>query len=79
MMTAIRKQLQVGQTVRVEHQETGCQVLTVLPAGQTGLQVTEVGVDYLVLEDAAEGVRTRLPMHIIKSVNPLPSPEPQAA
>jgi hypothetical protein len=59
------KLLQVGQTVHVQRHEFNCSV-TVLPEGQPGPKVTEVGVDYVVLEDEAEGITTRIPMHLLK-------------
>jgi hypothetical protein len=61
------KLLQVGQAVRVQHHEYNCSI-TVLPAGQPGPKVIEVGVDYVIFEDEAEGVTTRIPMHLLKSV-----------
>jgi hypothetical protein len=61
------KLLQVGQAVRVQHHEFNCTV-TVVPPGQPGPRVIEVGVDYVVLEDEGEGVTTRIPMHLLKSV-----------
>lgn len=61
------KLLQVGQAVSVQNHEFNCSV-TVLPAGQPGPKVIEIGVDYVVLEDETEGVTTRIPMHLLKAV-----------
>lgn len=77
------KLLQVGQTVQVQYEEFSCKV-TVLPPGQAGPRVTEVGVDYVVLEDESEGIITRIPMHLLKAVGepqvaPEPAPEPVPA
>ena len=62
------KLLQVGQVVSLQHHEYNLSV-TVLPAGQSGARVTEVGVDYFVMEDDVEGVITRIPMHLLKAVS----------
>lgn len=67
------KLLQIGQAVHVQHHEFNCSV-TVVPVGQPGPRVIEVGVDYVVLEDEAEGVTTRIPMHLLKSVNDSTTP-----
>jgi hypothetical protein len=67
------KLLQVGQTVHVQRHEFNCSV-TVVAAGQPGLKVTDVGVDYVVLEDEAEGITTRIPMHLLKDVNDSAAP-----
>lgn len=56
--------LEVGQTVRVAERAFGCQ-LTVLAAGQAGLQVSEVGPEHIGLYDPAADVRSRLPRYLI--------------
>ena len=74
------KLLQIGQAVRVQHHEFNCSLI-LLPAGQPGAKVTELGVDYVILEDEAEGVITRIPMHLLKGVSdtelPVAEPEPE--
>jgi hypothetical protein len=77
MIAGIDRQLQVGQTVQFSEQAAGY-VITILPPGQPGAAVAAVGPDYVVLEDEAAGVRTRIPAHLIKSVAPAES-VPQAA
>ncbi|HLZ09009.1 MAG TPA: hypothetical protein VKT80_10505, partial [Chloroflexota bacterium] len=77
------KLLQVGQTVCVQQLEFACK-LTILSAGEPGMKVAEVGVDYVVLDDEREGVQTRIPMHVLKmdtgeTVEPVPAPVPSAA
>ena len=82
------KLLRVGQTVQVQALEFACN-LAVVAAGEPGLKVIEVGIDYVVLDDAPEGVRKQIPMHLIKDVTgvtvepvaspPAPAPVPTAA
>lgn len=61
------KQLQIGQTVSLERLETRCRI-TVVPASAAGVKVAEVGSDYVVLDDEAEGVRTQFPIHLISAI-----------
>ena len=61
------KQLQIGQTVNVERLETRCRI-TVVPASAAGVKVTEVGSDYVVLDDEAAGVRMQFPIHLISAI-----------
>src|SRR5262249_41128627 len=63
-MSNILRHLQVGQIVGVLESETGYK-LTVHSADQAGQAVVEVGVDYVVLEDPAAGVKTRIPSHYL--------------
>lgn len=73
-MSNILKQLQVGQTVGVHESDTGFQ-LTLLASEQPGQAVVEVGADYVVLEDAAAGVKTRIPCHYLTGfTNPAETP-----
>jgi hypothetical protein len=72
------KLLQVGQTIQLQPLEFACN-LAVLPSGEPGLKVVEVGIDYVVLEDAGEGVRTQIPMHLIKAVTGVEPVEPVVA
>jgi hypothetical protein len=70
--------LQVGQTVAVrEHQSFGV-VVAVLPEGEPGHQVVEVGSDCLVLADSGTGTRTRLPWYLV-SLEPQAPPRPPQA
>lgn len=68
-MFEITKHLQVGQTVRLGEQDAGFTV-TVLPPGETGPVIARVESDYIVLEDAGAGVRTRLPGYLIVAPPP---------
>jgi hypothetical protein len=68
--------LQVGQLLRVESLEI-CYRVTVLAGDDQGPKLVEKGEDYIILEDAAGDVRTRIPMHLIQSV--VAPPEPAAA
>jgi hypothetical protein len=88
-MTAIDKRLQAGQTVRLTEVTAGYQV-TVLPPEEPGQTLVAVGPDYIVCDDEAAGVKTRIPVHLLVSVmspetapapapEPAPAPAPQAA
>lgn len=67
-MTTIDRQLQVGQTVSLTSLEFGYEV-KVVPADPAGARIVEIGVDYIVVDDVAAGVATRLPAHFIKAVH----------
>jgi hypothetical protein len=73
------KKLQSGQIVRFELLETGSHVFTILPPGEAGQKVIEVGVDYVLLDDPAAGLKRRIPAHCIKSIISHEDSEPQAA
>jgi hypothetical protein len=74
-MSSTGKNLQVGQTVRLDEQACGYHI-TVLPPGESGHAVVEVGVEHAVFEDAAAGVRTMLPLYLIDAVIPAPAAKP---
>jgi hypothetical protein len=76
-MGDIGKLVQVGQTVRLEELAFGFRI-TVLAADEPGHKIVEIGQDYLVVEDEAAAVRTRIPVFSVKVVTPTP-PVPQAA
>ena len=67
-MTRQCQQLQVGQTIQVQSQEVFFRI-TVVTADQPGATIVEKGDDYIVLDDAGGEVRTRIPMHLIRSVS----------
>ena len=72
------RSLQAGQKVTVQDALFG---LRVRPAadGEAGLTVVGVGPDHLVLDDAATGARTRVPLWLVnKSAQP-PAAGPAAA
>ncbi len=68
-MFEVTKNLQVGQTVRLGEQDTGFTV-TVLPPGEPGQVIAQVEPDYIIVEDAGAGVRTRLPGYLIVALRP---------
>lgn len=68
-MPNMGKGLQVGQTVRLDERACGYHV-AVLPPGEPGLQVVELGPEHAVFEDAAAGVQTHLPLYLVDSVAP---------
>jgi hypothetical protein len=66
--------------VAVQEHRTFGVVVAVLPEGESGQQVVEVGTDCLVLADPATGTRTRLPWYLINLEPPAqPRPAPAAA
>lgn len=66
-MASVCKSIQTGQKIRVKELEHGCE-LVLLPTDQPGQTVIEVGRDYLVLEDAAAEIQTRIPMYLVKAL-----------
>jgi hypothetical protein len=77
MMAGIDKHLQIGQTVSLNEQTAGYQV-SPLPPEQPGPKVVEIGADYVVFDNPDSGVKTRIPVHLLKFTPP-PAPTPQAA
>jgi hypothetical protein len=71
------KSFQAGQRVSVKELETGY-LLDVVAGAEPGLDVVEVGRDYLVIEDQSAGVQTRIPRHLILSSAPAVVPAPLA-
>jgi hypothetical protein len=69
-MASVTRQLQVGHKVSVTELESGCQ-LTVVDAADTGLTVIETAADYVVLEDVAGEVQTRIPSYLVRAVTGL--------
>jgi hypothetical protein len=66
-MPRLDQRLQVGQAVRLEERACGYHIAVLAP-GELGPTVVEIGSDYILFEDAAVGVRTRLPLHLVDSV-----------
>jgi hypothetical protein len=64
-MTEAAGTLQVGQVVVVREHRTFGVVVAVVPAGEPGLEVVEVGTDCLVLAESATGTRTRIPWYLV--------------
>ena len=51
-----------------------------MPLDQAGVDIVEIGRDYLVLEDTEAGVRTRIPWHLIyAAATPVPVAPPPLA
>ncbi len=68
-MFEVTRNLQVGQTVRLGEQDAGYTV-TVLPPGEPGQVIAQIESDYIVVEDAGAGVRTRIPGYLIMAMRP---------
>jgi hypothetical protein len=77
-MTFDPRSLQLGQRVTVQGAPFGVQV-TPAAGGEAGLTVAGVGPDHLVLDDAATGVRTRVPLWLVNKSAPAPAAAPEAA
>lgn len=77
-MFTISKQLQVGQRVNLIGLEAGCQI-TVLDPDQSGPRIVELTSEFVVLDDEAAGVRTRIPLHLVSAVLLPPLPLAQSA
>src|SRR5437588_4042725 len=58
------KDLQVGQTVRLEERACGYHIAVLCP-GERGSEVVEIGPEHAVFEDAATGVRMQLPLYLV--------------
>jgi hypothetical protein len=63
-MTDIAKHLHVGQIVRIETINFGYHIVPVT-GQQPGVEVVSIGPDFLVVNDAESGVRTRIPNHYL--------------
>ena len=72
------RSLQAGQKVTVQDALFG---LLVMPAadGEAGLTVVGVGPDHLVLDDAATGARTRVPLWLVNKSAQAPAAGSEAA
>jgi hypothetical protein len=77
-MIDIGKHLQVGQVVQVEELVSGYRLTPVSP-DTPGHTVVDVGIDFVVLDDASAQVRTRIPGHLIKPAQAPVATVPQAA
>jgi hypothetical protein len=71
------KDLQVGQTVILEQQESAAHIIAV-PAADAPHTVVEIGADYVVFDNPTAGVTTRVPTHFLKTRSSA-APAPQAA
>jgi hypothetical protein len=67
-MGGIHKQLQIGQTVTFSDQTAGFQIAVIEPE-QPGARVVQIGEDFVVLDNEAAGIKTRIPVHLIASVS----------
>jgi hypothetical protein len=77
-MVDLAKHLQVGQNVRLETVGNGYQI-TPLNGSEVGLAVVAVEADYIILDDADSGVKTRIPSHFLQFAAPQPEIMPHAA
>lgn len=66
-MASVTLLVQVGQKVSVTELESGCR-LTVVDSTHPALTVVETAPDYVVLEDPAGEVKTRIPGYLIRGV-----------
>jgi hypothetical protein len=73
-MAILSGQFQVGQKVSLKDTETGYRLVGIA-AEEPGLEVVAIHADYIVLDDTAAGVRTRVPTYLI---NTAPAPPPPA-
>jgi hypothetical protein len=76
-MAILSGQFQVGQKVSLKDTETGYRLVG-LATEEPGLEVVAIHADYIVLEDAAAGVRTRVPTYLINTAPPPPPAPPPA-
>lgn len=80
-MATFLQSLQIGQSVCLRDLDRGH--LTSPSEAQPGSQIVEITSEYIVVEDEAAGVRSRIPVHLISSVGPAPlavaEPTPVAA
>ena len=65
--------LKEGQAVTVK-ENGGRYEITVMDEVRLGQRITEVGADYLVVEDVAGVTETRIPVYSIKAIVRLKSP-----
>ena len=65
--------LKAGQAVTVK-ENGGRYEITVMDEVRLGQRITEVGADYLVVEDVAGVTETRIPVYSIKAIVRLKSP-----
>jgi hypothetical protein len=72
------RSLQAGQKVTVREALFGLQVRPAAD-GEAGLTVVGVGPDHLVLDDAATGIRARVPLWLVNKSAQAPASGPEAA
>jgi hypothetical protein len=72
------RSLQAGQKVTVREALFGLQVRPAAD-GEAGLTVVGVGPDHLVLDDAATGARTRVPLWLVNKSAQAPAAGSEAA
>jgi hypothetical protein len=77
-MIDVSRHVQIGQTVHLEELNWGYRITLVAPE-ESGHKVVDIGVDYLVLDDAAAGVKLRIPGHLIRPVDAPLETAPRAA
>ena len=77
-MASILQQFQIGQKVCIKELGAACHV-TVIPNDQPGPVIVEVASEYVVFDDDAAGIQTRIPVHLICTGELPPQPVPAAA
>ena len=77
-MASILQQLQVGQKVCIKESGSMCYV-AIVGNDQPGLVITELAPEYIVFEDEAASVRTRIPVYLIRTGDVPQQPIPTAA
>lgn len=80
MITRLTNQVQVGQTVQLRELEHGFEVLP-QAADQPAQKVIELGPWHIVFDNESDGIRTRVPSHLLKFqlTPPVVETLPQAA
>jgi hypothetical protein len=77
-MASILEQFQIGQKVCIKESGSMCYV-TLIASDQIGPVVAEVSPEYVVFDDDAVGIKTRIPTYLIRTGEVPPPPVPVAA
>jgi len=77
-MASVLEQFQIGQKVRITESGSACYIVLASDE-QAGLTVAEVSAEYVVFEDDAAGIRTRIPTYLIRRGEVPPQNVPAAA
>jgi hypothetical protein len=77
-MASVLQQLQIGQKVCIKESGSMCYV-AVVGDDQPGMVIAELAPEYVVFEDDTAGLRTRIPLYLIRTGDLPPQPVPAAA
>ena len=77
-MASILEQLQIGQKVCIKESGSMCYV-SLVESDQLGPVIAEVSPEYVVFDDDAAGIRTRIPTYLIRTGEVPVAPVPVAA